>query len=120
MTSTPVRTLLNQFDNETLKILDKDGKELTGYQQVGTGATVNLYLNDRLVDSVTVVVRGDVDGNSKMDTTDYMRVKAAILSEYPLSDTEQAAADVDDSGSIDTTDYMRIKAHFLDKFDLNT
>jgi hypothetical protein len=56
---------------------------------------------------------GDVDGNGEIDTTDYMRVKAAFLGTYTLSEEEFWAADVDQNGVIDTTDYIRIKAHFL-------
>ena len=117
--STPVRSLLNQFTNKTLKVFDKEGNEISGFQQVGTGDTVNLYVGNQLIKSLTIVVRGDVDGNGKVDTTDYMRVKAAFLSTITLTDAEEAAADVDDNGGIDTTDYMRIKAHFLDMYDLN-
>ena len=118
--ATPVRSLLNQFTNKTLKVLDSSGNEITGFQQVGTGATVNLYADGRLLKSVTVVVRGDVDGNGKVDTTDYMRIKAAFFEEITLTALQEVAADVDESGSVDTTDYMRIKAHFLDQFDLNS
>jgi hypothetical protein len=67
-----------------------------------------------------VVVLGDLDGNSKIDTTDYMRIKAAFYDEITLGAAEREAADVDGSGAVDTTDYMRIKAHFLGTFDLNT
>ena len=59
------------------------------------------------------IVLGDVDGNGVIDTTDYIRVKAAFLGIFELSEVEFLAADVDRNSIIDTTDYMRIKAHFL-------
>ena len=115
---TTVQTLLTQFKNVSLTVLDKDGNPLTGSDTVGTGATVNLYNGSKLVDCVTVVVLGDVDGNGHVDTTDYVRIKSVVLSAFALSQAETFAADVDNSGTVNTTDYMRIKAHFLGSFDL--
>jgi hypothetical protein len=65
------------------------------------------------VEESVEILQGDVDGNGVIDTTDYMRVKAAFLGTFKLSEGEFIAADVDKNGVIDTTDYMRIKAHFL-------
>jgi hypothetical protein len=70
------------------------------------------------VDSVTVVVLGDVDGNGIVDTTDYMRIKSTFLGTFTLNEAENCAADVEANGIIDTTDYMRVKSHFLGTYDL--
>jgi Ca2+-binding EF-hand superfamily protein len=80
---------------------------------------VNLYKGDEIVDTVTIVVLGDVDGNGVIDTTDCVRVKAAFLGVYKLSAAEAIAADVDKNGTIDTTDFVRVKAHFLGTYDLH-
>jgi hypothetical protein len=114
--STTVDVLLTQFENDNLVVLDKNGNALTGSTLVGTGATINLYVDDVLVDSVTVVVLGDADGNGIVDTTDIVRVKAAFLGTFDLSEAENKAADVDKNGIIDTTDYVRVKSHFLGTF----
>jgi hypothetical protein len=116
--NTSVAALLTQFQNETLEVVDNKGKVLSGSALVGTGAKINLYENNKLIDSVTVVILGDVDGNGIVDTTDVVRVKAAFLGTFTLSDAETLAADVDKSGVIDTTDYMRVKSHFLGTYDL--
>ncbi len=118
MSETSVQALLTQFENEALKVLDKDGNTITGSAAVGTGATINLYNGSAIVDSVTVVVLGDVDGSGSVATTDYMRIKSAFIGTFAMSEVENCAADVDKNGSIDATDYMRIKAHFLGDFDL--
>jgi hypothetical protein len=116
--ATTVQSLLRQFENQNLKVRDKDGNTLTGSAVVGTGATISLYNGSTLVDSVTVVILGDVDGNGRVDSTDYMRIKAAFLGTFALNDAERSAADVDGNGRIDSTDYMRIKGHFLGEFNL--
>lgn len=59
-----------------------------------------------------------MDGNGHVDTTDYVRIKAAALSDFTMNEAEACAADVDKTGVVNTTDYMRIKSHFLGTFDL--
>jgi hypothetical protein len=115
---TSVDALLKQFENEVLEVVDCKGTVISGSALVGTGAQINLYKNDELIDSVTVVILGDVDGNGIVDTTDVVRVKAAFLGTFALSDAENKAADVDGNDIIDTTDYMRVKSHFIGAYDL--
>lgn len=115
---TAVESLLAQFDNEVLEVRHKDGYILTGTDTVGTGATVSLYNGDKLVDSATVVVLGDVDGTAEVNTTDLVRIRSAFYGTLTMAEAERCAADVDKNGSIDTTDYLRIKAYFLEEFDL--
>ena len=115
---TTVAALLTQFENKQLEVLDKDGNEITGAAFVGTGARINLYSGNSMVDSVTVILKGDVDGNGGVDATDYSRFKAVLLGTFTFNEVEKIAADVEQNGIIDTTDYMRIKAHFLGEFDL--
>ena len=73
-----------------------------------------------MIDSVTVVVMGDLDGNGRIDSTDYLRIKSAFLGEYTLNEHERKAADVDQNGVIDATDYIRIKGHFLGNFTIDS
>jgi hypothetical protein len=109
-----VDSLLPQFENEVLEVVDRNGTVLTADAFVGTGSQINLYDNGRLIDSVTVVVMGDVDGTGIMDTTDYLRIRSVFLGTYSLTDVENLAADMDANGIIDSTDYLKIKAKFLD------
>ena len=106
---TTVQTLLKQFENTDLKVVDQDGNVISDTSIVGTGTTVNLYDGTKLVDSVTIVVLGDVDGNGIVDATDYLRIKSVFLGKFTMNDVERKAADVDSNGVIDTTDYIRVK-----------
>jgi hypothetical protein len=65
-----------------------------------------------------VVIDGDVDGNGKIESTDYMRVKSKFLQTFQMNEAQISAADVDDNGVVDATDYMRIKSQFLGNYDL--
>ena len=117
--NTTAKALASQFTNKGLKLVDSSGKALADTDPVGTGTTVNLYLNGKLVDSLTVMILGDLDGNGRITSTDYLRLKASIMGTYTLNDVQSAAGDVDFSGTLNTTDYLRIKAHFLGEYDLN-
>ncbi len=113
-----VDTFLKEFKNENLKVKDANENVISGTSVVGTGAVVELYDGETLVDSAVVVVLGDIDGNGVIDTTDYLRVKSAFLEAMKLGDAQTIAADVDGNGTIDGTDYMRIKGHFLGTFEI--
>ncbi len=115
---TPVKTLLKQFENEELEVVHKDGTVINGYELAGTGTTINLYSGDELLDCVTAVVMGDLDGNGRINSTDYMLVKSAFLKTFTMDDIETSAADVDGNGKIDCTDYIRIKGYFVGTYDL--
>ena len=115
---TSVQSLLTQFDNEVLEVLDADGNTITGAALVGTGATVNLYDGAQLLDPVTVVVLGDVDGNGAVNTTDYARIRSLFQNTFVMDEAQTCAADVDRNGVIDSTDHLRIKAYFLENFQL--
>lgn len=110
---TTVDALLSGLENEVLEMLDPGGNPISGTALVSTGSKVNLYVSGKLVDSLEVSVRGDVDGNGLADATDYLRIKAAFLERYSLCTSEFFAADVDENSRVDSTDYLRIKEWFL-------
>jgi hypothetical protein len=118
--STSVNDILVEFDNETLEVLHVDGYAISGVALIGTGTQVRLYQNGVVVDSLTIVITGDIDGNSIVDTTDYMRVKAAVLGRFTLTDAQRAAADVDGSGTVGSTDYQKIREYFLGDFNMDS
>ena len=115
---TTVAQLIQEFDNSELIIQDAAGNTMTNDAPCGTGYTVQLMVGGRSVDCLRIVVPGDVDGNGKINATDYLRVKGTMLGNVHLDGAYLLAADVDRSSSIDTTDYMRIRAYFLGNFDL--
>jgi hypothetical protein len=110
---TSVAEVLAQFDNIGLEIIDRNGNVISDTSFVGTGATIKLYQNGEVTDSVAVIVLGDVDGNGVVDITDYLRVKSAYLGSYIPSEIEQYGADIDADHVIDSKDYTYIREYFL-------
>jgi hypothetical protein len=80
---------------------------------VATGGKINLVVSGKIVDSVTLAVWGDVDGNGAVDSTDYVKVKSVFLGNITLDGAYLVAADTDGNGELSSTDYIKIKSHFV-------
>ena len=115
---TTVKSVLGQFKNTGAVVYDKSGKQMSNESVCGTGCVVKLLLSGKVVDSLIIVVSGDVDGSGAVDSTDYMRVKSMFLGTYKLTGEYFFAGDADGSGSIDSTDYLRLKGSFLGTYTL--
>ena len=75
---------------------------------VGTGCTVSLYVNGRLLDSCGVSVKGDVNGDGDVTDADAESLASALLSADPgaLKGVFASSADSDGSGSVTITDLI--------------
>lgn len=91
---------------------------ITGTAYVGTGTTVRLYDGAKLVDTVTVIVLGDLDGNGIISKADTDSLKASFLHKLTLTEDQTVAADTDRNGVLNITDYQRIRAYILGRYDL--
>lgn len=115
---TAVSSLLGSFENEVLQVVSASGTVISGSAVVGTGTKINLYKNGKLIDTVTVIVLGDVDKNGFVDMADSGLVKTYLQNAAAFDSIQTLAADADGNDCIDTTDYLRIKSHTLGKFNL--
>lgn len=64
-----------------------------------------------------IVIKGDVDGDGRVDATDYILVKRACIGAYSLQDPQAKAADIDDDG-LNALDYYKIKMHVLERYSI--
>ena len=80
----------------------------TEKQVMGTGTKVKVYdIEQKLVDTYTVVIFGDVDGNSWYDGTDAYFVNLVVngmISPDTLTEAQRMAADANHDGNIDSLD----------------
>lgn len=111
---TTVSSLSDIISNSEYTVTDANGIVLTDDALVGTGCVISIPTGE----SVTVVVKGDTDGNGEIDATDYARMKTAFLNSTSLDGAYKSASDVNNDGEMDATDYAIIKSHFLGKADL--
>ena len=89
----------------------RGGTELSPEETVGTGCTVSLYVNGRLLDTCGVSVKGDVDGDGDVDDADADALASALLPTDPrvLSGVFTAAADSDGGGGVTVTDLILLE-----------
>lgn len=97
-------------------ILNKNGGTMADTALVATGATVCLASNHDV--GAVIVMRGDVNGDGMVNTTDYLRIKSYFLKTTHLTGAYASAADCDGDGKITTSDYLRVKSYFMEKLDL--
>ncbi|GEM_PF-5261367 len=103
---------IKQFYNAKLTVKNIGGKVVTG-GYIGTGTTVELYdASGKLIDSVCVVVMGDLSGDGEISSADILLIKRAYLGTAKLSDCQTASALVAGGDSIKPVDYLMIKRHF--------
>ena len=62
-----------------ITVKSADGTELAADAAVGTGCVVELIQDNKVVDSATVVVKGDTDGNGSIDVLDMEAIQKSIL-----------------------------------------
>lgn len=56
---------------------------------------------------------GDINLDWKLDATDYMMVKRAVLGTFPVSESNLRQTDINQNGKLDPIDYLMIKRAIL-------
>ena len=104
---------INEKSNVT--IFDEDGNVAADDALVATGMVAKLIINGVEVDTVTVVVTGDVNGDGVISVTDMLAVKYHILEKTMLTGIYKEAADTSSDDNVSITDFTQIKYHILEK-----
>lgn len=109
---TPVSKLQEHFINTGLTYLDASGKP---YAEpfCGTGMRICLYSGDTLLDSVTLVVKGDIDGDGSVSSLDCLLVKRYILGNTELNETQLQAGYLGDETEISSLTLLLLKRHII-------
>lgn len=79
------------------------------------GEHINIKYKDKVVHSF---IRGDVNGNGKIDAADYLMVMDTILGKYQMKSIQKKSGDVNGNGKIDAADYLMIMDCILGKIKL--
>lgn len=113
--SNTVSEVSREFENEILVFKDADGNTLTGNSKIGTGAVVCLMSKDKLLDSITAVVAGDVSGDGVISNKDVSLLARALLEKEQPTDVQILAGDVNGDGQINNRDISMISRIRLGK-----
>ena len=106
---------LNTRSGVTLR--DANGKvKTTGL--VATGDVLEKTQTSGNPLQLPVVILGDISGDGRADTTDYMMLKRHVLRTYLIPVWARKAADISASDGINATDYMMLKRYVLGTFNI--
>lgn len=114
---TNLSTLLSNFKNsERIKVFNASGDEIisdTAY--IGTGYTVSLVNGEEKTHTVTVVVKGDVDGDATITVSDYANIRLHYMNKQLLNEVGLKAGDVDGDTTITVSDYANVRLHYMNR-----
>ena len=99
----------------TVKINGKTATVET-FEDGSIRAEVNLTAPEKATDPDPAFVKGDVNGNGRVDANDYALAKRHCLKTYTLSDEMLMRADLNGNGKLETSEYAMIKRHVLGTF----
>ena len=102
-------------DKYDLVIKNAGGKNIENDELVGTGTTVNLCLKDSndIIETYTIIIYGDVNGDGKIYATDYVKIKNHIMDTEKLNGVYAIAADVNRDSKVYATDYVKVKNYIM-------
>jgi len=101
---------LAQFEGE-VAVVNAEGEAVTE-GAMATGYKVVLVVEGETVDSYTVVVFGDVDGDGNVNVNDIAAIRTHIASANLAGANLAAAnADRDDAGNVNVNDIAAVRMH---------
>ena len=97
---------------DTIIAKNQNGETLSSANKLATGTVVN--------DRYTVVMRGDINCDGKVDTADLLAVQKQLLNIALIEGTEKVkAADINYDSKIDTADLLAIQKKLLNISDIH-
>ena len=103
-----INNIKTKTPNATVKVLNSSNKEITS-GVISTGQKISITTNK--TESFNIVIYGDTNGDGKISTIDYSKIKAHIQNKSKLNGAYSISADTNKDGKISTIDYSKIKAH---------
>lgn len=95
----------------TVFILDANGKEVSEGDAIGTGYTAEIRkLDGSVADSITLVVKGDLNGDAKVNTIDYIYLKLSVKGFRACDGAFKKAGDFYGDSLLNSTDSAQFKA----------
>ena len=95
--------------------MSKDGTELGDDDYVGTGTVIKLIEDDRVKDSLTVVVSGDMDGDGYVTNRDASRITRYLVDKEAPTEAQIAAMDVNGDGYVNNRDASIVSRYLVGK-----
>lgn len=112
--TTAAKLLANLTDSSSVQ-LSRDAQTLTGSKLVGTGTKIQRMQDKKVIQTLTAIVTGDINGDGKTTLTDFVQMKEYLLGKRSLKGAYLQAADLNGDNTVTLTDFVRLKSHLLGK-----
>lgn len=87
---------------------------VTSYNMLHTGSKVRIYNNNKFIKEYTNIVRGDVNGDGKISSADYVKIRKNIMGTEIINDKYLfKAADVNKDKKISSADYVKVRKYIM-------
>ena len=100
-------------DSDRLQITDESDRAVASSSYIGTGMKLSLMVDGETVQTLTMVVTGDLNGDGTVSLSDFVLIKAYLLGVRPLSGAYMEAADMNGDGTVTLIDFVQIKSYLL-------
>ncbi|HAN20655.1 MAG: hypothetical protein A2Y15_04415 [Clostridiales bacterium GWF2_36_10] len=101
------------FSNQNLYAYDKNGNKLSENNYISTGSVLKIEVNGTAVDTKTIIVRGDANGNGVIDAGDYLISKRIFLGSFTTDNIYRIAADANADSVVNSKDYLVLKRYLI-------
>ena len=110
-----VDKILNKIQtNYAVEIYNYSGQKIEGNTLVGTGASIKIFDNDKLVIEYNVIMYGDVNGDGKINSVDLLVLQRHILEIKKFEGVFIKAANIRKNGkNPSSVDCLLIQRHIL-------
>lgn len=86
---------------------------------VGTGCMIKLIVNSKIIDTLTVVIKGDISGNGVIGLEDLTQIRDHLLEITPLTSSAYLAGNIYNEASITLNDLVGIMADVSEVSNIN-
>lgn len=118
--NTTTAALAAQFENSNLQFVDSGEAVLGATDFVSTGTQIRLLKNERLLDSKTVVITGDIVCDGKIDNKDIVFVMQVLTKKKTANDAQLLAMDVNGDGKVNNRDASMLARYLVGKDELKS
>lgn len=96
------------------KIVNVSLATLNDTDKVGTGSKVQILNGTDVLQEYPIVIYGDVNGDTKISSSDYVLIKNYIMiSKTTLDNIQELGADYNNDGKVSSSDYVLIKNYIM-------
>jgi uncharacterized lipoprotein YddW (UPF0748 family) len=117
--STTVSEFKKFFSGQSITVTNTAGSNLMNSAYIPTGSVIKLMSGSSVLDTLTVIVGGDVNSDGKVNVSDTAVIKSVFKNNATLSDPCFHAADADGSGALTVTDYIMVKRQVAGTYTIN-